>query len=269
MANGGVPGRQTPQLGDELGLDLLRLLVDFIHCGVIGVSRQLEVVFANQLAMEIASRPQAGIKLHDGRLCLARSCAARGLSELVAQAIEKAGTDRGGGALGAVCVPDSQGRPCYALQVFSGSSASHAPVAFIMIVDLRAAEMPRRAILAKLFSLTDKEAELTELFAQCNDLETIALAMAISENTARVHLRNVFLKTGVAGQVSLARLLGRLSDGRGGPLVERQIASDALSAGSEQNAQLELALRYSTTRASKCCAHKADAMAAPSSSPSA
>ena len=217
-ANGRLPGQHVPQPGDELGT--LRLLIDFIQCGVIGVSRRLEVVFANRLAMEIASRPQAGIKLHDGRLCLARSCTARALNELVSLAIEKASTNRGSGALGAVCVPDPQGRPHYALQVFPGSSGTHAPVAFIMMVDLRAAEMPRRAILAKLFSLTDKEAELTELFAQCNDLETIAVAMAISENTARVHLRNVFLKTGVPGQVSLARLLGRLSEGRGGPLVE-------------------------------------------------
>lgn len=233
VANGGAPGQHAPQPGEEPGLDTLRLLIDFIHCGVVGVSRRLEVVFANRLAMEIASRPQAGIKLHDGRLCLARSCAARALNELVSLAIEKASANRGGGALGAVCVPDPQGRPHYALQVFPGSSGAHEPVAFIMIVDLRAAEMPRKAILAKLFSLTDKEAELTELFAQCNDLETIAVAMAISENTARVHLRNVFLKTGVPGQVSLARLLGRLSEGRGGPLLERQTERHTHSVGSE------------------------------------
>jgi DNA-binding CsgD family transcriptional regulator len=238
--NGGVPGPHAPEAGDELGLDTLRLLIGLIHCGTIVVSHQLQVVFANRLAMEIAGRPEAGIKLHDGRLRLVRSCTARALNELVSEAIEKACTDRGGRALGAVCVPDAQGRPYYALQVFSGTRSSHAPLAFIMIIDLRAAEMPQRAIFAKLFSLTDKEAELTELFAQSKDLETIAAAMAISENTARVHLRNVFLKTGVAGQVALARLLARLSEGRGGPLLESvpQTPCHMPSVSSEQKSQL-------------------------------
>jgi DNA-binding CsgD family transcriptional regulator len=135
-------------------------------------------------------------------------------------AVDEDAHRQGGRAFGAVCVPDAQGRPHYALQVFSAAGSLDAPMAIIIIMDLRAAEIPRRASLAKVFSLTDKEAALTELFGHGNDLETIAAAMGISENTARVHLRNVFLKTGVANQVSLARLLGRLSDGRGGPLVE-------------------------------------------------
>lgn len=61
-----------------------------------------------------------------------------------------------------------------------------------------------------LFGLTAREAEIAHLFASTfNDLRSVADHLGISHETARVHMRSIFAKTGAANQVELVRVLAR------------------------------------------------------------
>jgi DNA-binding CsgD family transcriptional regulator len=62
----------------------------------------------------------------------------------------------------------------------------------------------------KVFTLSEREAELAELFASGLRVDAIAGRMRISVNTARVHLRNVFAKTGCTSQIELARTFAHM-----------------------------------------------------------
>ena len=67
------------------------------------------------------------------------------------------------------------------------------------------------ALLADLFGLTPREAQLASLLSgPCSDLPAAAAALGVGYGTARTHLRMVLDKCQVASQVALARLLATL-----------------------------------------------------------
>jgi DNA-binding CsgD family transcriptional regulator len=108
-------------------------------------------------------------------------------------------------------IPDKEGRLRYALRVVaSGDDSSDDAVAIIAISDLFSRGAVCRDAVGKLFCLSDREAELAELFAIGCSLPEIASHMHVAVNTARVHLRNVFQKTGCSSQVELARKFAAL-----------------------------------------------------------
>jgi DNA-binding CsgD family transcriptional regulator len=57
----------------------------------------------------------------------------------------------------------------------------------------------------RVFRLSVREAHFAELFAAGYRIDAIAQAMGVTPNTARVHLRHVFAKTGCSNQIELAR----------------------------------------------------------------
>jgi DNA-binding CsgD family transcriptional regulator len=59
----------------------------------------------------------------------------------------------------------------------------------------------------RVFRLSDREACFAELFAAGHRIDAIAERMGVTSNTARVHLRHVFAKTGCSSQIELARKL--------------------------------------------------------------
>lgn len=65
--------------------------------------------------------------------------------------------------------------------------------------------------LQDLFGLTPREAEIAALFVSTfSDLRSAAAHLGISHETARVHVRSIYSKTGAANQVELVRILTRL-----------------------------------------------------------
>jgi DNA-binding CsgD family transcriptional regulator len=183
---------------------------DFAHIcipwGLVVVDDGLRIVFSNQRAMESLSR-QNGIENRGGQLRAMQCGVDRSVANLVQRAIQDEGSDQlGTNALG---VPDPDGRICFALKVlpceYQGNRA-----ALVVIADMVSNAHLSRNMLASLFSLSEREAEFGELFARGSRLDQIASHMAISENTARIHLRHIFLKTGCTSQTTLARLLARV-----------------------------------------------------------
>jgi DNA-binding CsgD family transcriptional regulator len=80
----------------------------------------------------------------------------------------------------------------------------------LIIADLASEIRVSRSAVARTFQLSTREAELAELFSTGLRVDAIAARMGISANTARIHLRNVFAKTGCANQVELARLFAHM-----------------------------------------------------------
>jgi DNA-binding CsgD family transcriptional regulator len=66
-------------------------------------------------------------------------------------------------------------------------------------------------LLRLMFDLTPAEAKLARRLVDGDTLNQAAVAQGISYGTARVHLRAVFVKTGVTSQGALLALLGRFS----------------------------------------------------------
>lgn len=61
-------------------------------------------------------------------------------------------------------------------------------------------------LLQGLFGLTERELEVLRLLAEGHSLETLAACLNISPNTAKVHLRAIFMKTGTSRQSDLLQL---------------------------------------------------------------
>lgn len=84
--------------------------------------------------------------------------------------------------------------------------------ALVIIADAGSTVAPQPAVLVRLFGLTPAEAELAALMGQGLDLDDASVALGITKNTAKAHLRMVFSKTGVNRQSELVRLLLRSVD---------------------------------------------------------
>ena len=92
------------------------------------------------------------------------------------------------------------------------------PAVLMHVTDPEISSLPTKQCLESMFSLSARETELAVLFARGHPLKAASERMAISINTAKVHLRNLLWKTGTHNQVELARLLARLP----GPSGHRQ-----------------------------------------------
>ena len=104
-------------------------------------------------------------------------------------------------------VPDHDGRTHYVLTLTRREPPAEGII--VTLVDLLVGFWLDRSNAERLFKLSVKESEFAELFSQGQRIETVAQRMGISLNTARLHLRHVFAKTGCCSQVELTRMLSR------------------------------------------------------------
>lgn len=84
--------------------------------------------------------------------------------------------------------------------------AGYRAAALVFVVDADQ-KLADGALLQQAFGLTRREALITARLASGHDLAEIADELAISRETARVHLRNIFSKTGTNRQSALVRLV--------------------------------------------------------------
>lgn len=106
------------------------------------------------------------------------------------------------------------GRPDWLASVSRvGGALDHLP-ARVPALLIRILEPENRRTLSKeraaLFGLTAREIEIGDALLEGHSLESLAAALNISRNTARVHLQSLFRKTGTTRQSQLLLLLSRL-----------------------------------------------------------
>ncbi len=189
----------------------LSWVADLLPWGVIGVGAEQQVTYMNRAAHRMVKEDH-GLTVRGNRLRLHRSASDRTLAGLLDAALARSpASPEDPPTPGALLAPGPDGVSRYALVVVPGGASGAGPAGAVVLVgELTGRRPPSGAILADLFSLSNKEAALAEAFAAGLDLDSAARRMGISPNTARVHLHNIFAKTGTASQVELARMLARL-----------------------------------------------------------
>jgi DNA-binding CsgD family transcriptional regulator len=182
-------------------------VADLSPWGVVIVDNHLRILCASRRAAPFFETG-AGLVSRNGTLCTQRASFDRSLRDLVDRALSTGAGWRQ--ELNVIGIPDKDGRVRFALRVAASDEDSNDAVAVIAISDLLSCSGVSRDAVGKLFCLSDREAELAELFAIGCSLQEIALHMHVAVNTVRVHLRNVFHKAGCSSQVQLARKFAAL-----------------------------------------------------------
>lgn len=167
------------------------------------------VVEMNDAAAQIISQGD-GITLEDERLKTWKAADTRKMNALLGEVFA---TDIGAavGHGGVIALARPSGALSYLLRVVpwpvaaNGDEAEVATAVFI--VDPQDKGRAARDDFVACFGLSPREADLVGLLGTGKSLPEAAIHMSVSHNTARIHLRHIFEKTGVSNQADLLRLL--------------------------------------------------------------
>jgi DNA-binding CsgD family transcriptional regulator len=178
--------------------------------GVLIVDDDCRILFSNRRS-RIFLMSGDGLEEWKGRVRVERSSSDRSFRDLVHWATSGGvvGTDAPSGS-NTIGVPGREGHVRFAIRVVPCSHDGTGRAALVIIADLAGGSHMDRASAMGVFRLSEREAHFAELFAAGCRIDTIAERMGIAVNTARVHLRNVFTKTGCSNQIELARKLAQL-----------------------------------------------------------
>lgn len=178
--------------------------------GYVVVDEEDYILFANQRA-RAAIVAGCGIESRGGRLRALRSVVDRTLAATINE-MAKAALEGTSPPSRVIAVPSADGECRFALKVTpcGRGEGTGMGTAYVFIIDLKSRLRANHEELACLFSLSDKESRFAELFCSGLRLNEIAAMMGITANTARVHLHNLFKKTGTSSQVELAWKLARV-----------------------------------------------------------
>jgi DNA-binding CsgD family transcriptional regulator len=195
---------RPPQTPPGLSAEVLQQCIPW---GILIVDQQRRIIFANSRAQSFLEA-KSGLEQRSGQLHVERANIDRTLRELV----QRAATAPSSAIVAeeTVGVPDRQGQMRYVVKVIRCRTDQGEGAALLIVTDLLSSVHVSRSAVAKVFQLSEREAELAELFASGLRIDSIAPRMGISVNTARVHLRSVFAKTGCASQVELARTFAHM-----------------------------------------------------------
>lgn len=212
--------RLTISRGDSLvRAATLEAILNGFECGIIVLDHRGHVLFVNAEA-EGALRRNDGLGLVHGELRTDKAADTRRLDAFIAQALC---TAAGGELHAATSMPvrrRGQVLPYIVtvapLAIEPLPGMVERPAAAVIIHECRIDVGPSARHLEQLFGLSPREAALGAAFGRGQSLPEAARATGMSYNTARVHMQNIFVKTGVRSQTDLARLLVSLSSLSGG-----------------------------------------------------
>ena len=188
------------------GLEALHLL----NIGLMVCSASAELLVANQTADQIL-QARDGLELDSDGNVSAIHEKPQSLKDLVKRVAESRGQERGGSD-SAFAVPRAEGKRPLTIFVRAVKTKTDMPLAneaavLIMILDSALPVETTQAELRQLYGFTATEARLANHLMEGLALEDCCEAMGIRRTTARMHLRNIFAKTGVRRQGELVSLL--------------------------------------------------------------
>ncbi len=185
--------------------------LDLLNIGLLVCSASAELLVANQTAEQIL-RAQDGLELDaDGTLTTTYDERAS-LRDMVRSVAKTAHTPEVVHRDSAFAVQRSAGKRPLTLFVRAVNTKSDAPspneaAVLVMILDSAQPVDTAEAELKQLYGFTATEARLANHLMEGLSLEECCDAMGIRRTTARMHLRNIFAKTGVRRQGELVSLL--------------------------------------------------------------
>jgi DNA-binding CsgD family transcriptional regulator len=204
-----MPGDSRSAVGDLLmaGFEALDLLnIGLVVCGASG-----ELLVANQAAQEIL-RTRDGLELDAEGVLSATQDNDGSLGETVRQVAKSARSGEGGSFDRAFAVHRPSRKRALTLFVRAvnaknENAEAHEAAALVMILDAALPVEATEAELRQLYGFTSTEAHLANLLMEGLALEDCCNELGIRRTTARMHLRNIFAKTGARRQGELVSLL--------------------------------------------------------------
>jgi len=202
-----IDGHSTVRDLLSVGLEAL----DLLNIGLIVCSASAELLVVNQTADQIL-KARDGLELDpDGTLSAIQE-KAEPLKDLVRRVAETSRGQERGSRDTAFAVQRSTGKRPLTLFVRAVKTKTDSPApdeaaVLIMILDSAQPVEATEAELRQLYGFTATEARLANHLMEGLALEDCCEAMGIRRTTARMHLRNIFAKTGVRRQGELVSLL--------------------------------------------------------------
>jgi DNA-binding CsgD family transcriptional regulator len=194
--------------GTNLENALVKDAIDRLARNVLVVDPGMSVVFANNAARDLLGQKD-GLELSDdGRI----RASFAGEDTALKKAAEAARFSDAEGSEQAVRVSRPSGLrqlellfvryPQVHLQIISPG-----PLTMVFISDPDHNEEASERILRRIYGLTTAEARIAVMLALGNDINEICDKLAITQNTARTHLKRIFSKTETNRQTDLVRLI--------------------------------------------------------------
>jgi DNA-binding CsgD family transcriptional regulator len=226
----GSPNAEDPSSSDEVRLaqslplpslddgntvrDLLSAALealDLLNIGLMVCSSSAELLVANQTAEQIL-QAHDGLELDSGGTLSTTHDESTSLKDMVRSVAKTARAQEVVHRDSAFAVRRSAGkRPLTlfvrAVNTRSDTPTPNEPAALVMILDCAQPIETAEAELRQLYGFTATDARLANHLMEGLSLEDCCSAMGIRRTTARMHLRNIFAKTGVRRQGELVSLL--------------------------------------------------------------
>jgi DNA-binding CsgD family transcriptional regulator len=183
-------------------------MLDCMDTGIVLIDESGEARCANRAAESVVVQQQY-LRLCGKRLSAIDGCAKARLEGLVAATMA-------GGAGGTLAIPrsDEDGRPCVVrVCPLRGSIRETMPGRQSVAVFINRTESLFEELdssLVDFYRLTPGEARVANILAAGHGISGTALNLGLSENTVKMHAKRAFEKLGVASQVQLSQLYGRL-----------------------------------------------------------
>lgn len=182
-------------------LDLLKIGV--VVCDALG-----QVLAGNQTA-ETILHERDGLELNSDGVLAASLEEPSALRDAIAQVGQRGGRENRARER-ALAVRRPSGRRPFTLFLRAATAIGEARACSAVLVMIRDSALPvetTEADLRQLYGLTSAEARLSNLLMEGVALDDCCTQLGIRRTTARMHLRNIFAKTGVRRQGELVALL--------------------------------------------------------------
>lgn len=196
-------------VGDLLTASFAAL--DLLHVGVIVCGTTGQMLVANDTAQEILQLHD-GLELDEDGVPSATLEKSRSLAEMIRRTAKVARSGRTGNLETAFAIRRPSGKRPLTLFVRAVNEKSENPgpqeaAALIMILDAALRLETAESELRQLYGFTATEAQVAKLLMEGLALEDCCSELGIRRTTVRMHLRNIFAKTGVRRQGELVSLL--------------------------------------------------------------
>lgn len=185
--------------------------LDLLNIGLMVCSPSAELLVANQTAEQIL-RARDGLELDSDQILSTTHDDSSSLKDLVRAVAKTAGAKEVVHRDSAFAVQRSAGKRPLTIFVRAVNAKSDVPApneaaVLIMILDSAQPIETAETELRQLYGFTTTEARLANHLMEGLSLEDCCGPMGIRRTTARMHLRNIFAKTGVRRQGELVSLL--------------------------------------------------------------
>jgi DNA-binding CsgD family transcriptional regulator len=183
-------------------------VVDAIRHGIVIVGTSRRIVRLNSAAERILTSGD-GLSIRSGSIAATLTATNEQLQGIITHALAEQGSgSRSGDSV--ACSRPSGKRP-YVVHVVPLTSTLEESEVLVMIVDPENEQEPPKALIRRLFGLTNAEADVALRIMRGDGLAPISKDLAVSKATVRTHLQHIFDKTNTHRQAELLRLLLAIS----------------------------------------------------------